>query len=133
HIAALDATSALRINYPLTDTTVSGVVPIKVQLEADLAKQKPYVSLFVDRELKVLRNFAPYEYNWDTTQTVNGWHTVEAWGQTAEMAKPRKARSVRINVNNGTGETRKLDKIEDLRPSTKPKASVTISVEKANK
>src|SRR5437763_9753095 len=91
------------------------------------------MTYYATKELNVLKNIAPYDYNWDTTQTANGWHTVEAWGQTAEMAKPLKARSVRVNVDNGTGETTKLDKIDDLRPSTKPKPSVTIPIKTAAK
>lgn len=118
-IPSLDANALLRIAYPPNGIQVNGVIPIRVSLDSDLQNQKPYVTFFVDKELKVLRNFAPYEYNWDTTSVINGWHVLEAWSQSADQASPLKARAIRVNVNNATGETRKLNTVEDLRTETK--------------
>ncbi|MGC8666526.1 MAG: stalk domain-containing protein [Chthonomonadales bacterium] len=114
-IPAVDASAPVRIAYPQNGIQVSGVVPIRVSLDPQLQRQKPYVTFFVDKELKVLRNFPPYEYNWDTTKVENGWHVVEAWTQTQDALEPTKARPIHVNVNNATGETKKLDRIEDLR------------------
>src|SRR5438874_8977953 len=77
-VPAFDYSAPVRISYPQNGLLVSGVVPVKVTLDSELQKQKPYVTFFVDKELKVLRNFPPYEYNWDTTKIQNGWHVVEA-------------------------------------------------------
>jgi len=115
HIPSLDASAPVRIAYPQNGIQVSGVVPVRVYVDPQLQRQKPYVTFFVDKELKVLRNFPPYEYNWDTTKVENGWHVVEAWTQTQDALEPTKARPIHVNVNNPTGETKKLDRIEDLR------------------
>lgn len=112
-IAAADLSAPVRITYPTNGIQVSGSVPIRVRLDPDLQRQKPYVTFFVDRELQVLRNYPPYEYIWDTTRVNNGWHLVEAWTQ-ADTGSPFKARPVNVNVNNPTGETKKLETIEQL-------------------
>lgn len=122
HIPALDASAPVRIAYPQNGIQVSGVVPIRVHVDPGLQRQKPYVTFFVDKELKVLRNFPPYEYNWDTTKVENGWHVVEAWTQTEDALEPTKARPIHVNVNNPTGQTKKLDRIEDLRTEAVPAA-----------
>jgi hypothetical protein len=98
---------------------VSGVIPIRVTLTSDLQREKPYVSFFVDKEFKSLKNFPPYDYNWDTTKVPNGWHVLEAMTATPDAATPTKARSIHVNVNNPGGQTAKLNAIEDLNPKSK--------------
>jgi LysM repeat protein len=127
-IPALDLTAPVRISYPQNGLLVNGVVPIRVTLESELQKQKPYVTFFVDKELKVLRNYPPYEYNWDTTKIQNGWHVVEAWTQAADTASPLKARPVHVNVNNASGETKRMSEIPDLR-NEKPAKSAAQSLD----
>jgi LysM repeat protein len=119
-----DLSAPVRIAYPLNGIEVSGTVPIRVKVDADLQREKPYVTFFIDRELKVLRNFPPYEYNWDTTKYVNGWHVVEAWTQSADMASPYKSRPVNVSVNNSGGFTQRQTAIEDLRTSEPKQAEV---------
>lgn len=120
-LPAADLSAPVRIAYPANGTQVSGIVPIRVNLDSDLQKLKPYVTFFVDKELKVLRNYPPYEYTWDTTKASNGWHLLEAWTTTEDSLTPTKARPINVNVNNGGGETKKQDSIEDLRePVRKP-------------
>ena len=41
-------------------------------VDPDLQKLRPYVTIFINKELKALRNYPPYEYNWDTTTVANG-------------------------------------------------------------
>jgi hypothetical protein len=129
-IPAADLSAPVRIAYPQNGTQVSGIVPIRVTLDSDLQKLKPYVTFFVDKELKVLRNYPPYEYVWDTTRVTNGWHLVEAWTQTEESVGPTKARPVHVNVNNSGGETKKQNGIRDLRGEVK-NPGITLPIPKA--
>ncbi len=114
-IPAIDLNAPVRISYPANGLQVSGIVPIRVHMDSQMLRQKPYVTFFVDKDFQVLRNYPPYEYIWDTTKTNNGWHRVEAWTQTADSTAVLKARPVNVSVNNSAGNTRKKDKIEDLR------------------
>jgi LysM repeat protein len=125
-LPAADLSAPVRIAYPSNGTQVSGIVPVRVTLDSDLIKLKPYVTFFVDKELKVLRNYPPYEYNWDTTKASNGWHLLEAWTTTEDSIAPTKARPVNVNVNNGGGETKKQSSIEDLREPLKKPIDLTI-------
>ncbi len=118
-IPGLDLNAPVRISYPQNGIQVNGIVPIRVFMDQDIQRQRPYVTFFVDKELKVLKNYPPYEYAWDTTKVMNGWHIVEAWTQSPEAVSPTKARPVHVNVNNSGGETKKQDKIEDLRTAAK--------------
>src|SRR5205807_1620452 len=105
NIPAVDLSAPVKIAYPQNGLIVSGIVPIRVQLGQEIQRQKPYVTFFVDKELKVLRNYPPYEYNWDTTKVINGWHVIEAWTQTEDSISPMKARPIHVSVNNASGET----------------------------
>lgn len=125
-IPGADLSAPVRIAYPPNGIEVSGTVPVRVQLDSDLQRQKPYVTFFVDKELKVLRNYPPYEYIWDTTKVVNGWHMLEAWTQAADMVEPYKARPINVSVNNSGGQTKKLDRIEDLRTQKPAQAVVMV-------
>ncbi len=109
-----DLSAPVRISYPQNGIQVSGVVPVRVHLGSDLQDAKPYVSIFVDKELKVLRNYPPYEYDWDTTKVANGWHLLEAWTQTDDSLQPTKATPIRIEVNNSGGQTTIQNSIPDL-------------------
>jgi len=112
-----DLSAPVRIAYPLNGVQVSGTVPIRVKVDEELQRQRPYVTFFINKELKVLRNYPPYEYNWDTTTYPNGWHTLEAWTQSPDMAAPYKSRPVNVNVNNSGGYTQRQREVEDLRPT----------------
>ncbi len=113
-IPGADLASPVRIANPQNGLVVSGVISIRVTLASELQKEKPYVSFFVDKEFKSLKNYPPYEYNWDTTKVPNGWHVLEAMTATPDAATPTKARSIHVNVNNPGGQTAKLDAIQDL-------------------
>jgi len=114
-IPAIDLNAPVRISYPQNGTQVSGIVPIKLSLDSEFARSRPYVTFFVDKEFKVLRNTPPYEFNWDTTKYSNGWHLLEAWSQDADATSPNKARPVNVNVNNGGGQTDLKNGVKDLR------------------
>jgi LysM repeat protein len=121
-IPAADINSPVRISYPPNGIEVNGVVPIRVFLDSDVQRLKPYVTIFVNKDFKALKNYPPYEYSWDTTKLPNGWHVVEVWTQAPDAASPVKARPVHDRVNNGGGQTTKQDDIKDLRSA--PKAAV---------
>lgn len=116
-----DLSAPVRIAYPLNGIQVSGIVPIRVKLDDQLQRQRPYVTFFINKELKALRNYPPYEYNWDTTTYPNGWYSLEAWTQSPEMTAPIRSRPVNVNVNNSGGFTQRQTTVEDLRaPAQQP-------------
>jgi hypothetical protein len=97
----------------------------------------PYVTFFIDKEFKTLKNYPPYTYNWDTTTTRNGWHTVEAMGY-LETANVSTTRKLRVFVDNPGGNTVRMSEIPDLAaaaaaPVSRPRAikPLTIPLPKA--
>lgn len=124
-IPAVDLDAPVRIAYPQNGFQVSGIIPIRVRLSTDLLRDKPYVTILIDKQVASYRNFAPYEYLWDTTKVTNGWHLLESWTHSATSDTVLKARPINVNVNNAGGATRKLEKIEDLRGTTSKPDPVT--------
>jgi hypothetical protein len=114
---------------PSMDDKVSGVV--KVELNASEADGKsPYVSVFIDRTFKTLRNYPPYEYDWDTTAYTNGYHTVEAYGyDEAQNVGP--AQIMRVYVNNPGGDTQVRTDLQDAAPAPSPKSTATSGAQTA--
>ena len=92
----------LAIVSPANGSAVSGKVEIALRVSEQLSRV--YVSLFVDRHFKTLRNFPPYTYTWDTTTVENGWHLIEALG-VDEARNTYKAAPIRVLVNNPGGQT----------------------------
>ncbi|MCW3059907.1 MAG: Copper amine oxidase N-terminal domain [Capsulimonas sp.] len=88
---------------PATDDKLQGTV--KIQLDAtDPSGKEPYVTVFVDNVFKMVRNFPPYEYDWDTTTYPNGYHTIQSFGYN-EADKLGPAKTMRVYVNNPGGRT----------------------------
>ena len=85
------------------DNSVQGTVKVRIRA-TDPSGKPPYVSIFVDRQFKTLRNYAPYEFDWDTTAYSNGYHTVEAFGYNDAQAVGH-AQAMRFLVNNPGGRT----------------------------
>lgn len=88
---------------PRPSDHVSGIVTIKVDA-ADPSGAQPYVSVFIDKVFKSLRNHPPYTFDWDTTRTTNGWHTIEVSGFN-DFEQIGKTAPIRVYVNNGGGDT----------------------------
>jgi LysM repeat protein len=105
----------LAIVSPSNGSTVSGTVEIALQVSEQLGRA--YVSLFIDRQFKTLRNFPPYTYTWDTTLVENGWHLIEALG-VDEARNTYKAAPVRVLVNNPGGRTSRETRPADPAPTT---------------
>lgn len=93
----------LTITSPTTNGKVSGTVTIPLQA-TDPSGRAPYVSVFVDKVFKTLKNYAPYDFEWDTTSYTNGYHTVEAYGYNDNQVVG-KAAVIRLYVNNPGGHT----------------------------
>jgi hypothetical protein len=95
-----DPTAPITIIIPRHGTHVSGVVPIEVRVSG---QERPYVSFFVDGQVRTLRNYPPYVYYWDTSRERNGWHTLEAWSFDGNQTF--KSPATRVFVNNPGGRT----------------------------
>jgi hypothetical protein len=95
-----DPTAPITIIIPRHGTSVSGVVPIEVRVSG---QERPYVSFFVDGQVRTLRNYPPYVYYWDTSRERNGWHTLEAWSFDGNQTF--KSPATRVFVNNPGGRT----------------------------
>ena len=94
----------LRMVSPTPDGRVQGLVTLRVEA-SDPSGKAPYVSLFIDKTFKTLRNYAPYEFEWDTTAYTNGYHTIEAYGYNDTPNVVGHAKTLRLYVNNPGGET----------------------------
>ena len=108
----------LRLISPSQDGRVQGVVTLHVEA-TDPSGKAPYVSLFIDKTFKTLRNYAPYEFDWDTTAYSNGYHTIEVYGYN-ESASVGHAKVMRLYVNNPGGETAIRHDLLDGPQSVKP-------------
>lgn len=105
----------LAIVSPANGSAVSGKVEIGLRVSEQLGRA--YISLFIDRQFKTLRNFPPYTYTWDTTTVENGWHLIEALG-VDEARNTHKAAPVRVLVNNPGGQTVRETRLPDAASST---------------
>ncbi len=112
----------LRLIDPSDNGKVQGVVTIRVKA-TDPSGKDPYVSFFVDKVFKTLRNYAPYEFEWDTTAYPNGYHTIQVSGYN-EAGDASQAKALRLYVNNPGGETAiRHDLLDGVKPLA-PKKSV---------
>ncbi len=120
--STLDEAPTLRLINPSVDGKVQGTVTLRVEAH-DASGKAPYVSLFVDKTFKTLRNFAPYEFEWDTTAYSNGVHTIEVYGYN-DSPHVGHAKAIQIIVNNPGGETQIRHDLLDGVKSVKPLKSI---------
>lgn len=109
----------LSLASPTRDATVSGTVLIPLRA-SDPSGKDPYVSVFVDRVFKTLKNYPPYDYEWDTTSYSNGYHTIEAYGYNDAQTVGH-ARALKLYVNNPGGRTELRTDLKDAAPVAQPK------------
>jgi hypothetical protein len=102
---------------PKPNANLQGVIDIKVGFRQEL--KNVYVSFFVNDEFKILRNFPPYTYRWDTMTVANGWHEVQAW-VVDDASASFKTEKLRIYVDNPGGRTKRQD---DGKPAAAPATS----------
>ncbi|MDW8106750.1 MAG: stalk domain-containing protein [Armatimonadota bacterium] len=95
-----DPNSPLTIWVPRNGSQVSGITPIEVRVNNP---NPVYVSFFIDGQVRGLRNYPPYIYQWDTTREPNGWHTIEVWGYDGNQTL--RTPPLRVYVNNPGGRT----------------------------
>jgi hypothetical protein len=92
----------VHVYFPKQNSQVSGQA--QIQLQAFDNAGVSMVSLFIDKQLKLLQNVPPFTYLWDTTGYSNGPHLIEAWA--FDQAQNRgEARPTRVMVNNPGGFT----------------------------
>lgn len=90
------------ITSPKSGATVQGSVEIRVTVASNM--REAFVSFFVNKDFKSMRNFPPYSYWWDTTTVPNGWVELEAWSFDQSHVT-YKSSPVRVYVNNPGGRT----------------------------
>lgn len=107
---------------PKPNLTTQGIIDIKVGFKTQL--KNVYVSFFVNDEFKILKNFPPYTYRWDTMTVPNGWHEVQAW-VVDDASASFKTEKLRIFVDNPGGRTKRQDPVENIKPveATKPEGT----------
>lgn len=94
------------LSAPKFGEQISGTYQVEVQVQKQI--NKPYVSLFVDRQLKEMRNVPPYRFYWDTTKETQGWHTLEAWAYD-DNGNTHKSQAITTYVNNPGGRTERQE------------------------
>jgi len=107
-----DPNSPLTIVAPRNGAQVAGIVPIEVRVNR---RDSVYVSFFVDGQIRGLRNYPPYVYNWDTTRERNGWHTLEVWSYDGNQTL--RTPPMRVFVNNPGGRTEREPSPEVTEPA----------------
>ena len=108
----------MSIENPAVNGQVQGKVTLRIQAQ-DPSGKPPYVSLFIDHGFKTLRNYAPYEFSWDTTAYANGYHTIEAFGYN-DAQDVGHAQPLRVFVNNPGGRTERRTDLKDAPKPVKP-------------
>lgn len=98
---------------PGNGNRVSGTVEIQIDAP-DKGGVNPYVTFYVDRQFKTLKNYPPYSFTWDTTEVPNGAHTIEAMGY-LESTNTTATRRIQIFVDNPGGNTVRMKDVADLR------------------
>lgn len=107
---------------PRPNSVVSGKQDIAIHASDN--DRVTMVSLFVNRQLKLLQNVPPFYYSWDTTQYPNGPHTIEVWAFDPAQNKGE-SKPIRVFINNPTGRT----DVKDL-PDEAPVEAPTKAVSK---
>lgn len=113
------------ITAPRPNESAQGIIEVKLGFKQEL--KNVYVSFFVNDEFKILKNFPPYNYRWDTTTVPNGWHEIQAW-VIDEANATFKTDKLRIYVNNPGGLTKRLENPLANNP-VKPEGNKPIKAE----
>jgi hypothetical protein len=112
---------------PKPDSRSQGIVNIEVGFRSKL--KNVYVSFFVNDEFKILKNFPPYTYRWDTMNVTNGWHEVQAWVVDDANASFR-TEKLRIFVDNPGGRTKRQNPdalgTKTIEPTGKPAETTRV-------
>lgn len=107
----------VQIRLPRHGETVQGTVEIHVGL--GVQGRGTFVSFFVNKEFRSMKNIAPYTFLWDTTRETNGWHEIEVWSFD-ETQRTHKSPVAKVFVQNPGGRTERASKTDDEPVSTNP-------------
>jgi len=123
-----DPNSPLTIVVPRNGSQLAGDVPIEARLNR---RGQAYVSFFIDGQIRGLRNYPPYVYNWDTTRETNGWHTIEVWSYDGNQTL--KTPPMRVFVNNPGGRTERqaTEEVAVAEPEVAPAEHAPVVSENA--
>ncbi|CEK15695.1 copper amine oxidase family protein [Chthonomonas calidirosea] len=105
----------VRLTSPMQNAVVQGVVPIVVQVDPSLSGA--FVSFYVDNRFLMMKNYAPYTFNWDSTRVANGNHEIYIEVLDAQTQAVVKKIRTFVTVNNVMGFTNRQTTIPDLRNS----------------
>lgn len=94
------------IRLPRNGESVQGTVEIEIGL--GVQQRGTFVSFFVDKQFKAMKNIAPYSFLWDTTRESNGWHEIEVWSFD-ETQTTRKSPIAKVFIQNPGGRTERRD------------------------
>ncbi len=96
----------------LPSKRLMGTVEVQMDVKSPTG-QNPYVSFYVDKQFKILKNYPPYSFLFDTTTVSNGKHVIEATGY---LESSNAATTVRkeVFVDNVGGNTDRANEIKDL-------------------
>jgi hypothetical protein len=97
---------------PINGKRVQGSVELLLDAPAKNGVN-PYITIYVDKQFKTLKNYPPYSYTWDTTTVPNGFHTVEATGY-LESSTVSTTRRIKVFVDNPGGNTTIQKDVADL-------------------
>jgi Copper amine oxidase N-terminal domain len=120
--APATATGAPQMTFrALPSKRVMGTIEVGLDVKTALG-QNPYVSFYVDKQFKVLKNYPPYSFLFDTTTVTNGKHIIEATGY-LESSNAATTQRMEVMVDNLGGNTERATEIKDL--NSKPAATKT--------
>jgi hypothetical protein len=105
----------VRLTSPMQNAIVQGVVPIVVQVDPSLSGA--FVSFYVDNRFLMMKNYAPYTFNWDSTRVANGNHEIYIEVLDAQTQAVVKKIHTFVTVNNVMGFTNRQTTVPDLRTS----------------
>ncbi|MCW5945819.1 MAG: hypothetical protein KIT74_02175 [Fimbriimonadales bacterium] len=94
------------IRIPKAGDSLQGTVVVDVGL--GVQARNAFVSFFVNKEFKGMKNFPPYTFTWDTTRENNGWHEIEVWLYD-ETQTTIKSPVARVFVENPGGRTERVE------------------------
>lgn len=116
--AGASAGPEFAIKAPLNGKKVMGVVELQIDTKP-INGVNPYITIYVDKQFKTLKNFAPYTYTWDTTTVPNGYHLIEVMGY-LDSTNKSSTRRIRVYVDNPGGATVAMKDVPNLDKNAQP-------------
>lgn len=108
------------IRVPKPGDSLQGTVIIDVGL--GIQARNAFVSFFVNKEFRGMKNYPPYTFVWDTTKEANGWHEIQVWLYD-ETQTTIKSPVARVFVENPGGRTERVEPVAQpvlAEPTVKP-------------